>query len=271
MSFITPILMVPSVYCACAAPQPSPTISAVRLISRFIEHPPYWNLRALGSHAEIVVELFDIRVELGIREPVDDTPIFHHVVAVRNRRGEAKILLDQKDSEPLLLERADGLADLLDDDRREPLGWLVEEEEAGAGAQDATDCQHLLLAAGKLGALAAQPLLEVGEQLEDAVELEAARAHPRRQEQVLLDVEACKDAAFLGADGQSQTRDPVAGQGDELAPFVADRTGALSDDPHDRLERRGLAGAVAAEQRHDLASANLERHAMEHMGFAVPG
>ena len=69
---------------------------------------------------------------------------------------------------PCCFQRADGLADLLDDDGREPLGRLVEQQQPRAGAQDAADRQHLLLAAGELGALArAEPLLEVREQLED--------------------------------------------------------------------------------------------------------
>src|SRR5215831_17422146 len=67
----------------------------------------------------------------------------------------------------------------------------------GAGAQDAGDRQHLLLAAGKLGALAPQPFLEVGEQLEDAGKTEPAGQHLRRQQQVLRHVEARKDAALL--------------------------------------------------------------------------
>ena len=36
MSFMTPILMVPSLYCACAEPHPSATARAVKLISPFI-------------------------------------------------------------------------------------------------------------------------------------------------------------------------------------------------------------------------------------------
>ena len=47
------------------------------------------------------MQLLDIGVELGIGELVDDPAIFHHVVAVRNRRGEAEILLDQQDGEAL--------------------------------------------------------------------------------------------------------------------------------------------------------------------------
>src|SRR6266851_410526 len=40
MSFMTPILMLPSLYCACAQPHPNTTASAVRPNNRFIRHPP---------------------------------------------------------------------------------------------------------------------------------------------------------------------------------------------------------------------------------------
>src|SRR5262249_41784257 len=169
------------------------------------------------------------------------------------------------------LEHPDGLADLLNDDRGKAFGRLVEQEQPGAGAQDAADGEHLLLSARKLGALARQALLEIGEQLENAIELEAARANLGREQHVLLDVEAGEDAAFLRAERNAEPRDPVAGEADELVAIVADRPGALADDAHDRLERRRLAGAVAAEQRYDLAGEYLEARAVQHMGFAIPG
>src|SRR5262245_7965490 len=115
------------------------------------------------------MQLLQVGLELGIGETVDDAAMFHHVVAVRNRRRETKILLDQEDGEALLLEHADGLADLLDDDGGEALGRLVEQEQAGAGAQDSADGEHLLLAAAELRTLARQTFLEIGEELEDAI------------------------------------------------------------------------------------------------------
>src|SRR5207247_3880299 len=92
-------------------------------------------------------------------------------------RLPVKILLDEEDGEALLLERSDGFADLLDDDRGKPFGRLIEQEEARAGTQDAADCEHLLLTARQLRALARQPVLEIGKQFEDAVEIKAAGAH----------------------------------------------------------------------------------------------
>src|SRR5262245_21634014 len=108
MSFITPILMTPSVYCACAMPQPKTSASVDRLSSRFILVLPFRRSIFSRSHAEIVVELRHIGVEFRIGELIDDAAILHHVVAVRNRRREAEVLLHQQDGETLLLEHADG-------------------------------------------------------------------------------------------------------------------------------------------------------------------
>src|SRR5207244_12464381 len=57
----------------------------------------------------------------------------------------------------------------------------------------------------------------------------------------------------------------------DISIVETDRTGALADDSHYRLQRRGLAGAVATEQRDHLAGADVEIDAVKNMGFAVPG
>src|SRR5688572_11813303 len=116
MSFMTPILMVPSVYCACAVLQPSATVSAVRLISDFIVVFLLGRFMQLvrNSDAKIVVQFAEIGAEFGIGELVDDLAMLHHVVAIGHGRGEMEILLDQQDGEAALLQDADGLADLLD-------------------------------------------------------------------------------------------------------------------------------------------------------------
>ena len=61
----------------------------------------------------------------------------------------------------------------------------------------------------------------------------------------------------------------LAGQADQLMGPEADRARALLENAHDRLERGGLAGAVAAEQRHDLALAHGQVDAVQHMRLAV--
>src|SRR5262249_14157219 len=177
-------------------------------------------LRHPDSHTQIVVQLVEIGFQLGIGEPVDDAAIFHHVVAIRNRRSEAKILLDQEDGETLLLWHSDGLADLLDDDRRKTLGRLIEQKEPRARAQDAADGEHLLLAAGKLRALAREALLEIGKELENATEFEPAGPHLGWQQKIFLDVEARKNSAFLWTQRNAESRRPVPGQPHEPSSLI---------------------------------------------------
>ena len=54
-------------------------------------------------------------------------------------------------------------------------------------------------------------------------------------------------------------------------PSKRHRTAAVLDDPHDRLQRRCLADAVASEQRHHLAGPHVERDAVQDVRFAIPG
>ena len=46
---------------------------------------------------------------------------------------------------------------------------------------------------------------------------------------------------------------------------------ARLEQPGDRLQGRRLAGAVGADQRDDLAAADLERHALQRVDVAVVG
>src|SRR5581483_3776866 len=80
-----------------------------------------------------------------------------------------------------------------------------------------------------------------------------------------------EDAALFGTQGDAEPRDAIRREPDRLDAFERDRARAPRDDAHDRFERRRLADAVAAEQRHDLARAHLEIDAVQDVGFAVPG
>src|SRR5262249_54896821 len=156
-------------------------------------------------------------------------------------------------------------ADLLDDDGRQAFGRLIEEQEPRAGPQDPSDRQHLLLAARQGSPAGPEPLLEIREELEDLVDVDPAGADRRRQQEILLDGEAREDAALLRAERQAAPRNLVRGQTDQLAALQTRRAATPGHDPHDRLERRRLAGAVAAEQGHRLAGAYLEIDAVEHV------
>src|SRR5262245_55617351 len=175
-----------------------------------------------ASDAEIVVQLVHAGGELGVGNHVHDAAVLHHVVAIGNGRGEAKVLLDEEHGEPLALEPPQGDPDLLDDDRRQPFRRLVEQQEPRAGAEDPADRQHLLLAARQGCSSGAETLAEVREELVDRRKAEPAWADHRRQQQVLLDREAREDPALFRAERDPEPRDPVRRQRDQLAAAKPD-------------------------------------------------
>src|SRR5438309_9360382 len=144
MSDSTPILTTPSEICPCAAPAPSAAAIARKIMLRlklFMLSPSSWvnarlsarECRAFAaanprSHAEILVQLRHVGVELRVGDHVDDAAVFHHVMPVSDGRGEVEILFDQQDRETPRLELCDGTADLLHDDGSQPFGRLVEEQ-----------------------------------------------------------------------------------------------------------------------------------------------
>src|SRR4029078_9592863 len=228
MSVRTPILTLTC--CALAAPQVKMTARAARLIFRFIDvsscFAPLWLIRL---DTEIVVQLVDVCIEFRIGELVDDTTMFHHVIAVRNGRGEAEVLFHQEDGKAPILEGPDRLADLLNNDRREAFRRLIKQQQAGARAEKAPTCKHVLFTAGQLRALAgAEPFLQVREELKNLIETEAARLYHRRKQQVLLDIEACKAPPLFRAEGNAAPRDLIGTARDQLIALKPQRAGQIT-------------------------------------------
>ena len=57
----------------------------------------------------------------------------------------------------------------------------------------------------------------------------------------------------------------------EVPAHELDAALALGQHAHQRLERGGLARAIAAHQRHHLAAAHLQVHVVQDLRRAVPG
>ena len=77
---------------------------------------------------------------------------------------------------PVRADLGDGAPDLGDDERRQPFGRLVEDQQQRIGQQRAADREHLLLAARELLAAVAEPLGQAREGGEHALERPVARA-----------------------------------------------------------------------------------------------
>src|SRR4249919_1520330 len=142
-----------------------------------------------------------VRGQLGARALQRDAPDLEHVCAARGAERELRVLLDHEHGETLLLVQvAEDSEDLPDDERRQPEGRLVEEQEPRPQHERAGNREHLLLAARERAGLLLAPLREPGKVAADALValVEPAAAEMRAETQVLVDRELAEDAPALG-------------------------------------------------------------------------
>src|SRR6516164_4263624 len=229
---------------------------------------------ALG-HAEI--ELLDVLVLaqcLGLAVE-HHAAVLQHIAVTRVLQRHAGILLREQERHRLLgVEIADDLENLLDQLRREPHRRFVQQDRLRPRHQRASNRTHLLFAAGDISGGGAAPFLqprEIGiDQLEVAPDGRAAvAARERAGEKVLLHGEVREAMAPLHHLDASASHELV--RGARMHLFAVEDDGAFGhfaalggQKIGDRLERGRFAGAVRAQQRHDLALGNLERHPLEH-------
>jgi hypothetical protein len=91
----------------------------------------------VDSDAQISCSIPFAKPELGLRELFDDPAVLHHIEAVRQRSGEAEVLLHHDDGEALRAAADDGARQLVHDHRRQPLRDLVQ---AAAAARRCAGC-----------------------------------------------------------------------------------------------------------------------------------
>ncbi len=99
----------------------------------------------------------------------------------------------------------------------------------------------------------------------------ACGRRPRREVEVLGDGEPAEHARPAGELDDAEVGDLVGRRVRDVAAVEHHGTAIGFDDATDRLEQRALAGAVRAEQRHDLAFAQVEVDAADDRAAAVAG
>ena len=164
----------------------------------------------------------------------------------------------------------------LDDQRRQPNGRLVHEQNLGAGHQPPGDGQHLLLAsrqgAGKLPLAFLQarktPVhgLDVGGDL-----LRGSPPGIGAGMEILLDVHARKDQTVLGHQGEAPGDHPAGGKARYVFAVQSDGAGYGREDARDGEHGRGFACAVRAEQTRDFALGRIQADAPQRLNLPVGG
>ena len=141
----------------------------------------------------------------------------------------------------------------------------------GVADQRASDREHLLLAARKIGAAAAPALAQARENRPDPLQRPPRFCREPGQHQVFLDGEAAEDAAVLRHELQSECGDRMRRQPIDRHTVEHDPTGARANRTHQALQRRALARAVAAEQCDDFALLDPQRDVEQNMAIAIEG
>jgi hypothetical protein len=219
----------------------------------------------------VLQELLFARLDLVVTQGVDDLTLHEEVVAVGDGCGEAEVLLNEQDGDAVLLGLGEERCHLLNEERGEALGRLVEEEQARAHAEDAGDGEHLLLAAGELRAALAAAVFEAWEHGVDTVEAPRLRADGRGEEEVLFDGEASVDATVVRNVAEATAGALVGREAGDVGTLEENLAASLLVEAHEGAQGGGLAGAVAADEGDDLALVDVEREVVQGLRLTVPG
>src|SRR4030095_9378937 len=186
---------------------------------------------------------------------------------------EVDVLLGDEHRQPGTPEPSELRGEHLDAQGRQAFRRLVQEQERRVPHQRARDREHLLLAPGKPAGRPVSQRLEMREQVEDAIRRPrlAGAVAPRAPGdlEVLPDGQVAEDPAFLGHVADPETGDAERREPRQRPTPQCDLTRARGHEADDALERRRLAGAVPAQQAHDLTRGDLEREVVQDVAVAV--
>ena len=162
-------------------------------------------------------------------------------------------------------------ADRRDDSRPEAVRDLVEHEQVRRADECLRERQHLLLAAAQRPGPLAQALAEHREVREHLLAELGAAAFALAHGEVLLDRQVAEERLLLGGVGNPHPRDPVGRPAGDVA--IAERHGPTGrlEVAHHRLQQRGLAHPVPADDRERAVLGHGEADLLENHRRAVAG
>src|SRR5438445_4355052 len=186
-----------------------------------------------------------------------------------------RVLLDEEHGGPGRADLADHAEDLLDQDRCEAKGWLVEHKQAWPGHEGPSDGEHLLLAAAQRSGALLQPLAEAREIFEHARRLLACRTEmPSRvaaEQQILAHGQIREYPSSFGHLDDPRPHHPVWAPSIDTLAIEVDRAARGPEETGNHPQCRRLARAVRPEQRDDAPLSDLETDAVQGADAPVVG
>src|SRR5215472_1050316 len=180
------------------------------------------------------------------------------------------MLLDEKKRQiAFALEAVEPAEEGIHNDGRQTLERFVHQQQPWVAYQSATDCQHLLFAAGELVAVIATPLRERREEVVNPGE--RPLSGPLGNQQIFLHRQRREDLAFLRHKPDAQACSPMAAHRRDFPARKPDAAAVKSGVTHNRGEQGRLADPVASQHCERPAQRQIERDALEHHRLAVTG
>ena len=228
--------------------------------------------RLAGDQRHHIVRVGADRVEVG-----DDPALAQHHDAVGQPEHLIDVVAGQQDRGALLAQPGDELLDLSRLHHPERGGGLVQGQQPGFAAHGPGHGHQLALAAGQRTDLAGGVTQRDAQAVEQGgrrpVEAAVGEHHPARlaaEQHVGRDVQVLAQGQVLPDHGHALPGRGGRVRGDPAAGDV-DLTLAGGDVPGDAAHQRGLAGAVLAGQRDQLARADGQAHAVQGLDRTEPG
>src|SRR6266446_9193858 len=220
--------------------------------------------------AQEAFEYRGIGLQGGTRRIMDDGAALQYHNAVGQPQNLLRVLLDDDGTGTARAgDGAERSQQFLDDDRGQPLGRLVQQQHFWIERQRAADRQHLLLAAGEQVAEMVAALFQPRKHLVDL--FHGPSAGLRHRGHVLFHRQRAEDIALLRHPADARPRPLVRPHLRDIPPAKADGSSEAAGNPDNRIDQRGLAGAVAPQERQHLAFRKAQRHAGQYHRFAVAG
>src|SRR5437763_11141327 len=231
--------------------------------------------RTIGLDAEVCpLDVGAFEEHLG-RAFLDDAPGLQYVAAIGHGECLGGVLLDQEDGRALAVDVTNDVEDLVDEDGCQSERGLVEEQHLWLGHQPAGDRQHLLLAAREGAADLVQALPDPWKERQDVLlvtsDTLSVFAPVGAEDQVDAHAHSVEDATPLGYVTDPEPDDLCGGTVGDVPATQSHLAPRRRPQPGARSHGRGLAGALAADEGHDLPPLDAERHAPKRMEPAVIG
>jgi hypothetical protein len=207
------------------------------------------------------------------RPLLDDDTRLQHVPPIRDFERLGRVLLDQEHRGALGVDLAHDAEDRLLQDRRQAQRRLVQQHHLRLRHERATHRQHLLLATGQRARDLCPPLLEAREELEHTVHVGSdaglVAARVGAHEEVVEDAHAGEKPPAFRRLADSELDDSRGARARDVLAFEFDRPRGRVHEAGNGSERRGLAGAVGADQGDDLAFVDVDRHTAQGLDAPV--